>query len=160
MPDESGHLESKNLMVKIEEGDHMAITSVITLLEVVSTVSRAYTRFSGEKVYNREQVSGAFLKRVLNIRNLSFIPAGGEVSTAMQGQRIMLPVLFNIALEIGAQSVVKTLDNLHLASASIASRVYGKNIDYFVTLDKDILDHMEDILRIISVRTARPSDIL
>ena len=56
-----------------------------------------------------------------------------------------LPALFALALEIGSKTGVKTLDTLHLAAASIASRIYGDKVDYFLTLDEDILKKHEQI---------------
>jgi predicted nucleic acid-binding protein len=63
-----------------------------------------------------------------------------------------LPALFALALEIGSKTGVKTLDTLHLASAAIASRIYGQKIDYFVTLDEDILKRREAICSLIESR--------
>ena len=159
-PDEPQHKEAKNLLKKIEEGKLASVTSILTLIEVVSTTSRAYNRFKGEpESMNREEVAGAFLRRVINIRNLDLIPMGGEVSIGVEEQRVKLPALFAVALEIGSKTGVKTLDNIHLAAASIASRIYGHKIDYFITLDEDILKHGEDIKDLIEVKVATPAEI-
>ncbi len=159
-PDEPQHEETKNLLNKIEEGKLASVTSILTLIEVVSTISRAYNRFKGEpESMNREEVAGAFLRRVINIRNLDLIPMGGEVSIDVEEQRVKLPALFAVALEIGSKTGVKTLDNIHLAATSIASRIYGHKIDYFITLDEDILKHGEDIKDLIEVKVVTPAEI-
>jgi len=159
-PDEPQHDEAKNLLVKIEEGKLAAVTSILTLIEVVSTTSRAYERFKDKaESIKREEVAGAFLRRVINIRNLDFIPMGGEISINVEEQRVKLPALFAVALEIGSKTGVKTLDNIHLAAASIASRIYGQKIDYFITLDEDLLKHKEEIKDLIEVKVATPAEI-
>lgn len=160
-PDEPQHDKAENLLGKIEGGKLAAVTSVLTLVEVVSTTSRAYNRFAGKaESLERQEVAGAFLRRVINIKNLDFIPMGGEVSINVKERRVKLPALFAISLEIGSKTGVKTLDNLHLAAASIASRIYGRKIDYFITLDEDILKHRENIRELIETRIATPAEIV
>ena len=62
-PDEPQHEEAKNLLVKIEEGKLASVTSILTLIEVVSTTSRAYNRFKGKpESMKREEGAGAFLR--------------------------------------------------------------------------------------------------
>lgn len=160
-PDEPQHDEAKTLLSKIELGELSAVTSVLTLVEVVCATSRAYERFD-DKVgeLGREEVAGAFLRRVVEINNLGFIPVGGEISFNVSEQRIKLPALFALALEIGAKTGVKTLDTFHLASASIASRIYGHKIDCFVTLDEDILKRREGITGLIEAKVVSPAEQL
>jgi predicted nucleic acid-binding protein len=158
VPNEPQHEESKKLLNKIEKGKVSAVTSVLTLVEIVCATSRAYERF-GDKVeaLGREEVAGAFLRRVLNIKKLDFIPMGGEASFNVNDRSVQLPALFALALEIGSKTGLKTLDTLHLASASIASRIYESKIDYFVTLDEDMLKRRKDISSIIESRVVSPS---
>ena len=157
-PDEPQHDEAKSLMNKIEAGNIAAITSVLTLVEVVCTTSRAYQRFNDEVgALGREEVAGAFLRRILNIKKLQFIPLGGELSVTVEERQVKLPALYALALEIGSKTGVKTLDTLHLASASIASRIYGNKVDYFVTLDEDILKRYEEIRTLIESNVVSPT---
>lgn len=159
-PDEPQHDEAKSLLDKVEGGKLAAVTSILTLVEVVSTTSRAYDRFVDKaESFKRHEVSGAFLRRVISIKNLDFIPMGGEVLMNVEDRRLKLPVLFAIALELGSKTGVKTLDNLHLAAASIASRIYGKKIDYFVTLDGNILKRRENIRELIETKVVTPTEI-
>jgi predicted nucleic acid-binding protein len=153
--------EAKELLNKIENGNFSAVTSVLTLVEVACTTSRAYERYNhklGE--LEREEVAGAFLRRVLKIKKLAFIPIGGEVSINADKRHVELPALFALALEIGSKTGVKTLDTLHLASAAIAARIYGQKIDYFVTLDDDILKRRETINNLIESNVVSLSESL
>ncbi len=158
-PDEVHHEEAKELLNKIESGKLSAVTSVLTLVEVVCITSRAYKRYNRKVgALGQEEVAGAFLRRILKIKKLGFIPMGGEVSINVEQDHVELPALFALALEIGSKTGVKTLDTLHLASAAIASRIYGQKIDYFVTLDEDILKRREAICSLIESRVVSLSE--
>ena len=157
-PNEPQHEEAKKLLNRIETGTISAVTSVLTLIEVVSATSKAFERFGDKsEALGREEVAGAFLRRVLNIKKLDFIPTGGEASFNVKERSVQLPALFALALEIGSKTGLKTLDTLHLASASIASRIYESKIDYFVTLDEDMLKHHKDISSIIESKVVSPA---
>ena len=82
------------------------------------------------------------------------------MSVDVVDRRVKIPAVFALALEIGAKTGVKTLDTLHLASASVASRIYGQKIDCFVTLDEDILKRREDISGLIESRVVSPAEQL
>lgn len=132
---------------------------MLTLVEIVCTTSRAYERYNHkEGALGREAVAGAFLRRVLKIKKLGLIPIGGEVSVNIDERHVDLPALFALALELGSKTGVKTLDTLHLASASIASRIYDQKIDYFITLDEDILKKAESIQSLIECKVISLSE--
>lgn len=158
-PEEPRHGEAKKLLGLIEGGELAAVTSVLALVEVVSTISRVYNRFNKATSFKRSEVAGAFLRRVLEMRNLDFIPMGGEVTIKLKGRSVKLPVLFAIGLEIGSKTGVKTLDNLHLAAAYIAPRIYGHKIDYFVTLDGDLLKHRRELKDLMEIEVVTPAEI-
>jgi predicted nucleic acid-binding protein len=160
-PDDPQHNKAKILLQKIETGEFTAVTSVLTLVEIVCTTSRAYKKFNAKNAtLGREQVAGAFLKRILNINKLAFIPMGGEVSINITKRQVEIPTLFALALEIGSKTGVKTLDTLHIASASIASKIYGHKIDCFVTLDEDILKRSQEISDLIGSKVVSPAECL
>lgn len=80
----------------------------------------------------------------------------GELSVAAEERQVKLPALYALAIEIGSKTCVKTLDALHLASASIASRICGDKVDYFVTLDEDILKKQQEIRNLIDSKVVSP----
>lgn len=158
---EPGHPDAKRLITNIEAGNADAVTSVLTLVEIVSATSRAYDRYKGEPpLMKRGDVSGTFLKRVANLNNLRFIPLGGDISLDLGERTLELPALFAVALETGSKTGLKTLDNIHIASAIIASRIYGQKIDHFVTLDEDILIHGEEIMATTGIKVTKPDKIV
>jgi len=159
-PREAHHRDAKNILQAVEEGKTEAVTSTLTLLEVVSTTSRAFDRFKDdEKPMKREEISGAYLKRVLNTRNLSFIPFGGDITLNLDDRGVKVPALLAVALEVAAKTGVKTLDCIHVASVSVASRIHGQRIDYLVTLDEDMLKRRTEIEGITGVKVAAPGEV-
>jgi len=103
----------------------------LTLPEIVST-SRAYERFrEGEEPMSREAVSGAILKRVVNTRNLSLLPFGGDVSLSIAERGVRVPALLAVALEAASKTGVKALGSIRVASATVASRIYGRRVEIY-----------------------------
>ena len=158
---EHGHDASKRLIAYVEAGKAEAVTSILTLVEVASATSRAYERHKEESLnMKRGEIAGAFLKRAAELKNLHFIPIGGDVSLNIGEKTLEMPALFAVALEIGSKTDLKTLDNIHISSASVASRIYGQKIGSFVTLDEDILRHRDEIMALTGMMVAAPDEIV
>jgi predicted nucleic acid-binding protein len=138
-PLEPHHNEAKRLIQSIEKGEEKAFTSTLTLIETAATISRTYNT-PKKLTISREDLTGAFLKKIINIPNLDFIPQGGEISLNLGNKKIDLPATYSVALEVASVAQLKSLDALHIASALTATRIYGEKIDYFVTLDEGILN--------------------
>lgn len=158
-PEEPSHREAKELYQKIEDGKLEAVTSSLTLIEVVSTTGRAYDRYRTAEDMSREEVTGAYLKRVVATPNLSIMPSSGEITLDIEGSPVKVPALYAVAIEVAAKTGVKTLDSIHIASASIASRIYGDRIDHLVTLDKDILKRRPEIHALTGIKAVSPSEL-
>ncbi len=158
-PGEAHHRDAKRILLAVEDGEAEAMTSTLTLLEVVSTTSRAYDRFKGAGPIGREEISGAYLRRILGTRNLGLVPFGGDISLAVDGREVKVPALLALALEVAAKTGVNTLDSLHVASVSAASRIFGRRVDYLVTLDEDMLSRHAEIEGLTGVRVAAPAEI-
>lgn len=159
-PQEPHHLDAKKILRAVEDGKVEAVTSTLTLLEVVSTTSRAFDRFKeGERPMSREEISGAYLKRVVNTRNLSLVPFGGDVTVKIDDRGVKVPALLAVALEVASKTGVKTLDSIHVASVYVASRIYGRRVEYMVTLDEDILKRRKEIESLTGVQVAAPSEL-
>jgi len=159
-PLEPHHSDTKRILQAVEEGKAEAVTSTLTLLEVVSTTSRAFDRFKeGERPMSREEISGAILKRVVNTRNLSLVPFGGDITVNIDDMEVKVPALLAVALEAAMKTGVKTLDSIHVASVYTASRIYGRRVEYLVTLDEDILKRRKEIETLTGVKVAAPSEL-
>jgi predicted nucleic acid-binding protein len=158
-PQEAHHSDAKKILQAVEEGKAEAVTSTLTLLEVVSTTSRAFDRFKDAKPMKREEISGAYLKRVVNTRNLSLIPFGGDVTLNVDDRGVNVPALLAVALEVASKTGVKTLDNIHVASVYVASRISGHRVDYLVTLDEDMLRRRTEIEGLTGVKVAAPGEL-
>ncbi len=160
-PEEPQHQAAKKILRNVEAGNLSAVTSVLTIVEVASVISRAYKRFAKTgKIMKREDITGAFLHRIMSIRNLHFISAGGDISIKIEESHVKLPALFAVAFEIALKLSLKTLDNLHLAAALISQRIYRQKIDYFTTLDKDILKRREKLKSLIGASVCAPTELV
>lgn len=160
-PEEPQHEAAEKIVRGAEVRKLVAVTSVLTLLEVMSVTSRAYEKFVEiGGAMKREDIAVAFLRRVASIRNLNFIPTGGEISMKIAEQYVKLPAIFVVALEIAPKIGLKTLDDLHLAASIIASRIYGQKIDYFVTLDEEILKYRREVEALIDALVSTPAEVV
>jgi len=150
------------LFLAVENQEITAVTSTLTLVEVASSVARAYEKFiQGEKIkISKEKLVMAYVEGIAKIPNLQFFMIGKEVGIQFNGVNIKLPLVFAKALEIAPRSGLKSLDNLHLAAANIALKTLGLKIDYLVTQDDEILKRRGEIRRIIEIPIASPQEII
>ena len=146
----------------VENQGIMAVTSTLTLVEVASSVARAYEKFVQEENIKmaKEKLVIAYVKRVVKIPNLQFFTVGREVGIQFNGVNVKLPLVFTKALEIAPRSGLKSLDNLHLAAANIALKTLGLKIDYLVTQDDEILKRRSEIRRITEIPIASPQEVV
>ena len=158
-PQEAHHGDAKRILQAVEEGKAEAVTSTLTLLEVVSTTSRAFDRLKDAGHMRREEISGAYLRRVMNTRNLGLIPFGGDITLTVDDRGVKVPALLAVALEVAAKTGVRTLDSIHVASVSAASRIAGRRVDYLVTLDEDLLRRRTEIEALTGAKVAAPGEI-
>jgi hypothetical protein len=68
--------------------------------------------------------------------------------------------VYAIALKAARTLPLRTLDLLHIASAYAAIRLQDKQLDYFTTLDSEILDHRKEIKTFLGCPTATPDDVV
>ena len=160
-PDEPQHEATEKIIVEVDAGKLAAVTSVLTLVEIASVTSRAHEKTAeASAAMKREEIVTAFIRRVADIQNLTFIPIGGEISIRIAEQHVKLSALLAVALEIAPRTGLKTLDNLHLASAIVASRTYGQKIDYFATLDEEIRKRSEVVRSLINAPVLTPAELV
>lgn len=72
-------------MEATETGKLRPITSTLTLVEIASTVRRSQGKFPGKM--SPSDVAGAFVRRALSMRNLSYVSLGGDMSLGSGGVR-------------------------------------------------------------------------
>ena len=156
-PDEKEHESSKRLIQATEEGKLRAVTSTLTLVEIASSVRRAPVKFDGK---DSSDAAGSFVRRALSLRNLEYVPLGGEMSLDGRGTGTRVPLLFSVALKAVKTLPLRTLDLLHIASAYVAMRILGDDLTYFTTLDEGILDQGKPVREFLSCPAVRPSEIV
>lgn len=141
-----------------ENGKLRAFTATLTLVEIASVVRRSPGKFP-EKTSPAE-AAGAFVRRALSLRNLTLLPLGGDMTIGTGGFQVKIPLLFSAALKAAKTIPVRTLDLLHLASAYMASRVFGEDLDFFTTLDDGILAYRREVKDFLGCPAVTPNELV
>jgi len=154
-----GHKNSTKVVAAVETGQVNAVTSTLTLIEIASAVKRASRKFARATYPDDQIIPGSFIRRTLRLKNLEFIGLGSEISLN-QESRVRIPAVYAAALKSVRTLPLRTLDLLHIASAYAAVRLLGKQLDYFTTLDEEILDSRREIKRLLGCSPVTPDEIV
>ncbi len=127
-------------------------------MEIASAVRRSERKFPEATPITHS--AGAFVRRALALRNLAYIPLGGEIILGNQTPKVKVPLLFSAALKAARTLPLRTLDLLHLASAYTALRILGEDLDFFVTLDEGILALRRQVKEFIGCITVTPVELV
>ncbi len=157
-PGEKEHESSQRLLDATETGRLRAITSTLTLVEIASVVRRAPGKFPRKT--SPAEAAGAFVRRAMSVRNLTYVPFGGEMTLGQGGFQVKIPLLFSAALKAVKTVPARTLDLLHLASAYVASRVFGEDLDFFTTLDEGIMGFQREVRNFLGCPVVTPSELV
>jgi hypothetical protein len=71
---------------------------------------------------------------------------------------VRVPMLHTAAFRAIRTLPVRTLDLLHIASAYVAERLFGEELDYFSALDEGILDHAMQVREFLGSPAVTPSE--
>ncbi len=154
---EKEHEDSKTLLESTEEGRLKAITSSLTLVEIASAIGRSQGKFSEARAQN---TAGAFVRRALSLRNLNFVPLGGEMFLGGGTPKVRVPLLFSAALKAVRTLPLRALDLLHLSSAYMAVRLFGEELDFFTTLDEGILGLRREVKDFLGCPAVTPNELV
>lgn len=157
-PSEREHEDCKRLLNSTETGHLKALTSTLTLVEIASAVRRSQQKFAEPS--NTPNTAGTFVRRAIAIRSLNFIPIGGEMTLGNQASKVKIPLLFSAALKAVRALPLRTLDLLHLASAYVAVRLFGEDLDFFTTLDEGILSYRKEVREFLGCPALTPNELI
>jgi len=157
-PSEKEHESSRTLVDATEKGKLRAITSTLTLVEIASVVRRSPGKFP-EKT-SPADAAGAFVRRALSVRNLTYLPLGGDMVIGSGGFQARIPLLFSAALKAAKTIPVRTLDLLHLASAYMAARFFAGALDFFTKLDEAIFGFRKEVRDFLGYPAVTPNELV
>lgn len=157
-PSEKEHEDSKRLLDSTEAGKVKAVTSALTLVEIASAVRRSQGKFPGSTTDIKS--AGSFVRRALVLRNLHYIPFGGEMLLGTKTAQAKIPLLFSAALKAVQTLPLRTLDLLHLASAYMTVRLFGEDLDFFTTLDEGILSFRREVKEFLGCSALTPNELV
>ena len=140
--DDPHHKSAESIIAALEEKTVEAYTSVLTILEVAATASRAYDGGSNsacgaDPKMRRGVFISALLKRLVGLR-IHFLHLKGDIPMRTVGD-IVLPSLFKDALTLSFKVGLKSFDLVHLSAAKYAKETLEVQLTNFVTSDKDFL---------------------
>ncbi len=122
----------------IEENEINAFFSGLGLAEVASVVERQKRKFS-IKDPRESTLAIEFIKRIVLIKNLDVIDDFSVYKIDILDNFINISSSHWLCIDVAKKIGLKTLDNLHIANILSIQNKTGKDVDYFVTNDKEIL---------------------
>ena len=158
-PMDKGHKNSAKIVGAVEAGQVNALTSTLTLIEIASAVKRASRKFARATSSDQEMIPGSFVRKTLRLKNLEYVGLGSEISLHTESD-VRIPAVYAVALKAVRTLPLRTSDLLHVASAYAAVRLLGKQLDYFTTLDEEILDACREIKTLLGCPSVTPDEII
>jgi predicted nucleic acid-binding protein len=157
-PDDIYHREAGVIGKSLERGEIRASTSVLTLLETASVVSRLYTAKRGNKETHGECKALVIkaLGRLVATR-VNFIHMAGDQPMTFGSGHIGMPSLFSEAIILSLQTTLRTLDLIHIAAARYAKRIQG-GVGAFVTGDREFLSKKKELSSIVEMPILSPKE--
>lgn len=140
------------------------IISHISLVELSSVLSRNKENIKFADVKGIELLSGKekilfFLKYIISDSGLKLQNFTGmnEITSIIPQEQIFMD--YHQAISISMRSNLRTLDNLHLATAQNIVSFKGIDLEYFLTGDHEILDN-EELSDIIGIQIIHPKEYI
>lgn len=164
-PDDPYYGETKRIIEGLKEGEMIAETSTLTLLETAAVSGRLFTmrRKSAEEPEESEKkLRKVFIIRVLknlNVVGVKFVNMTGDTPVSVKGIQATIPSVMNDGILLSLECSLRTLDLIHLAAARYAKRV-NADLDAFVTGDKDFLTNRKELFEILGMPILSPNEYL
>ena len=157
-PDDLYYSEARIIAEKLYKDEIQAKTSVLTLVETASVVSRLYQATKGKNGSSKEwKVFIIKALRRLAALNTTFINIAGDSPIAIKNIQAKLPSIFNEAMVLSLQTPLRTLDLMHLAAAKHEKQM-NQELGAFVTGDNELLSRKEELHKIIKVPIMSPKE--
>ncbi len=154
------HAEASAIIRKITDGDLVAETSVLTLLETASVASRLYNaRMAGEEGMSESERKIFIIKAIGKLASLKprFVHLAGDSPPFLRSVRTDLPQIFSEAILMSLLIPLRTFDLIHLAAARYAKQT-NQELGAFVTGDNGLLSKKEELTRIIGMPILSPKE--
>ncbi|MHA1971512.1 MAG: type II toxin-antitoxin system VapC family toxin [Candidatus Hodarchaeales archaeon] len=138
VPTDPFYESSKRICQAVEGSIIIGFFSGLGLAEVSSVVERQQQKFSNE-INEKTRLSTEYHRRIVRIDNLKIIDIMSPYNIIISEKKYKLNVINWQVFDIAAKMRLKTLDNLHIATIILLNKIKGKNIDFFITGDKELL---------------------
>lgn len=136
------HSACRKLFDRLTKAKSWGVISWLSLVETASVVARQYTKFEGKIPgrYTKKQLISAYLQNIVAHPRIQVMPPSSRYSLSIGQQEIQTFLSTVKAIDIAPKLGLTSLDNLHLAIASLTPLSNG-SLAYFVTGDKELLEN-------------------
>lgn len=153
------HEQSSEIILAIKNKKIKAIFSGIGLAEIASVVERQQQKFS-QNIPSNVNLSLEYIRKILRITNLEIYDIAIPLEVSIGKQHLSISAVNWLCIEVANDIGLRTLDNLHLAIASLIKQLTGEPIDYFVSNDKGILAKAVIVKKKYDFAVASPKELI
>ena len=149
-PTDVFHRQSVIIVAALKRGEVIGYTSPLTILEMVSFVSRNFPLKKGETPEEARNIAISKILKEISSFRLHFSSPSGDYSLKLDSDRdVLMPAVLGNALGLSTVGL-KTLDLIHLGAAKYCKETVAQ-LAGFVTGDSDFLEK-----KILSVKIGVP----
>ena len=151
--------ESNLIAEGLKKNTVAGFTSPLTILEMISFVSRNFPSKKGETVEESRNIAIAKILKEISSYHLRFSNPSGDYSLKLDSNReITMPAIFENALSVSTTGL-KTLDLIHLGAAKYSKEVVTE-LAGFVTGDNDFLRQKRNLSSRIGIPIISPEEFV
>jgi len=141
--------------------------SPITVLELTSVISRQFNNLKFDTTnikewdkLNEQEKKSLIILYFLEKLPIDFYACLGNEKILLKNKDFNIQIDFSRAYRIAPLFPLRTLDNLQIASALNIRDIRNIRIDYFITIDKVILDLSKEIQKTVNLTIIDPETFM
>jgi len=142
----------------LKEREMIGYTSPLTVIEMVSFVSRNYPMKKGEKSEDARKIAVSKILKEISSFQLQFSSPSGDYVLKLGNQDISMPAVLGNALSLSTIGL-KTLDLMHLSAARYCRETVPE-LAAFLTGDNDFLLRKKDLSNKIGIPFLSPQEFV
>jgi predicted nucleic acid-binding protein len=157
LPQDPYHKSSKTFL-NSAKGEN--VVSPLTVVELTAVIARHAEELQAPDEIlpkdSRRRIRSV-VEFFLRDSNLTTMSVHANARTKIAKSILTVPLEYVTSLRLASALKLKTLDLMHLAYAENI-RSSGRELDWFVTTDKDIVKKSDHIERLLSIKVKEPNE--
>lgn len=158
-PSDPLHRDSSSYL---ERTNRKKIVSPVSAVELAAVISRLQTELQAPKEFTDEppqKRNRAILEFMIRDCNLLIASVPVDAKVRIAGTALSVPLEYSNCIRLAHALKLRTLDLIHLTYA-FNLRMWGHELDTFVTGDMAILDKAKEVERCLEISVKEPSEAL